>query len=84
VFLILNIKCTYVYTIFCKIKNIQSCRAGPSLWTEATARQTRLLELALLGKLIQRGSGKDASKVLLKMAIALLIQPLKGTVRGHL
>jgi hypothetical protein len=43
-----------------------------------------MLELALLGKLIQRGSGKDASKVLLEMAIALLIQPLKGTVRGYL
>jgi hypothetical protein len=43
-----------------------------------------MFELALLGKLIQRGSGKDASKVLLEMAIALLIQPLKGIVRGYL
>jgi hypothetical protein len=44
----------------------------------------QVLELALLGKLIQQGSGKDASKVLLEMAIARLIQPLKGIVRGYL
>jgi hypothetical protein len=43
-----------------------------------------MLELALLGKTIQRGSGKSANKVLLERAIALLIQPLKGTVRGYL
>jgi hypothetical protein len=43
-----------------------------------------MLELAFLGKLIQRGSGKNASKVYLEMTIALLIQPLKGIVREYL
>jgi hypothetical protein len=43
-----------------------------------------MLELALPGKMIQRGSEKDANKVQLEMAIALFIQPLKGTVRGYL
>jgi hypothetical protein len=44
----------------------------------------QMLELALLGKWIQRGSGKSASKVKRGMTIALLIWPLKGTVRGYL
>jgi hypothetical protein len=32
-----------------------------------------MLELALLGKMIQRGSEENANKVFLEMAIALLI-----------
>jgi hypothetical protein len=47
-------------------------------------RRLALLELALPSKLIQRGSGSNADKVLLKRAIAFLISPLKGTVRGYL
>jgi hypothetical protein len=43
-----------------------------------------VLELALLGKMIQQGNERNANKVFLEMAIALLISPLKGTVRGYL
>jgi hypothetical protein len=43
-----------------------------------------MLELALLSKLIQRGGGSNVDKVLLKRAIAFLVSPLKGTVRGYL
>jgi hypothetical protein len=38
----------------------------------------------LLGKLIQRESGESVCRVQREMAIALLICPLKGTVRGYL
>jgi hypothetical protein len=43
-----------------------------------------MLELAPLGKMIQWVSGKNANVVQLEMAIALFIQPLKGTVQGYL
>jgi hypothetical protein len=43
-----------------------------------------LLEFALLGKLIQRESGKSVCKVCRGMAITLLIWPCEGTVRGYL
>jgi hypothetical protein len=43
-----------------------------------------MLELALPCKSIQRESEKDVSTVSLETTIALLIQPLKGTVRGYL
>jgi hypothetical protein len=45
--------------------------------------QRLLLVLAFLGKWIQRESGESVCKVWREMAIALLIWPLKGTVRGY-
>jgi hypothetical protein len=43
-----------------------------------------MLALALLGKWIQRENGENVCKVQRGMAIALLIWPLKGIVRGYL
>jgi hypothetical protein len=40
--------------------------------------------LPFLGKLIQQESGESVCKVRRGMTIALLIWPLKGTVRGYL
>jgi hypothetical protein len=46
--------------------------------------KTRLLVLAFLGKWIQQDCGENVCKVQRGMVIALLIWPLKGTVRGYL
>jgi hypothetical protein len=43
-----------------------------------------MLELALRCKLIQRGSVATQTGFKYEMAIALLIWPLTGTVRGYL
>jgi hypothetical protein len=44
----------------------------------------KVLELALRCKLIQRGCVATQTGFLHEMAIAMLIWPLKGTVRGYL
>jgi hypothetical protein len=54
-------------------------------WSEVYSIDTPyVLELALRCKLIQRGSVATQTGFLHEMTIALLIWPLKGTVRGYL
>jgi hypothetical protein len=54
------------------------------LFVRSTNGGRQMLVLAFLGKWIQRESGEGVCKVQREMAIALLIWPLKGTIRGYL
>jgi hypothetical protein len=52
--------------------------------TPSSRRYVSTMVLALLSKWIQRESGESVCKVQRGMTIALLICPLKGTVRRYL